>query len=349
MARILVTGAAGFVGAFTARRLLDDGHTVVGIDNLNDYYDPQLKRDRLAHVVGEHPSFSFVKLDFADQAGMAHLFAEGGFDTVVHLGAQAGVRYSLENPHAYIQSNLVGFTNVLEGCRHNGVEHLVFASSSSVYGANATVPFAEGHTVDHPVSLYAATKKSNELLAHTYASLYGLPVTGLRFFTVYGPWGRPDMAYFSFTRDILAGRPIRVFNYGDMARDFTYIDDVVEGVVRLVGHKPAANPEWSAYEPDPATSYAPYRIYNIGNHSPVALGDFIAALEAELGVEADKDLQPMQPGDVQTTYADVDALQAAVGFSPDTPIREGLARFVAWYRDYYRNNTEGAAAATLNF
>lgn len=348
MAKILVTGAAGFVGAFTARRLLDEGHTVVGIDNLNDYYDPALKRDRLAYVIGEHPGFQFVKLDFANHDGMAALFADNGFDAVVHLGAQAGVRYSLENPHAYIQSNLVGFTNVLEGCRHNGVAHLVFASSSSVYGANAEVPFAENHTVDHPVSLYAATKKSNELLAHTYASLYGLPVTGLRFFTVYGPWGRPDMAYFSFTRDILAGRPIRVFNYGDMARDFTYIDDVVEGVVRVIDHRPAADPDWSARDPNPATSYAPYRIYNIGNHSPLALGDFIATLEAELGVEADKDMQPMQPGDVHTTYADVQALQSAIGFSPDTPVSEGLARFVAWYRSYYEN-AEGAAAATLNF
>lgn len=349
MARILVTGAAGFVGAFTARRLLDDGHAVVGVDNLNDYYDPGLKRDRLAHVIGEHPGFRFEQLDFADQQGMAALFAAGEFDAVVHLGAQAGVRYSLENPHAYIQSNLVGFTNVLEGCRHNGVGHLVFASSSSVYGANAEVPFAEGHSVDHPVSLYAATKKSNELLAHSYASLYGLPTTGLRFFTVYGPWGRPDMAYFSFTREILAGRPIRVFNHGDLARDFTYIDDVVEGVVRLVGHEPAPDPDWSAHAPNPATSYAPYRIYNIGNHSPVALGDFIAVLEAELGVTADKDMQPMQPGDVHTTYADVQALQQAVGFSPDTPIHEGLARFVAWYRDYYGTVAQGAATATLNF
>lgn len=349
MAKILVTGAAGFVGAFTARQLLDEGHTVVGVDNINDYYDPTLKRDRLAQVVGEQPAFDFVKLDFADRAGMAALFSDEQFDVVVHLGAQAGVRYSLENPHAYIDSNVVGFTNVLEGCRHNSVKHLVFASSSSVYGANASVPFAEGHTVDHPVSLYAATKKSNELLAHTYASLYGIPVSGLRFFTVYGPWGRPDMAYFSFTRDILAGRPIRVFNYGDMARDFTYIDDVVEGVVRLVDHKPAPNPDWSAHDPDPATSYAPYRVYNIGNHSPVALGDFIAALEAELGVNADKEMHPMQPGDVQTTYADVDALQAAVGFAPHTPIRDGLARFVAWYRSYYDRQDEGAAAATLNF
>lgn len=348
MAKVLVTGAAGFVGAFVARRLLDDGHAVVGIDNLNDYYDPALKRDRLRQVIGEHPGFTFEKLDFADREDMARLFAEGGFERVVHLGAQAGVRYSIENPHAYIQSNLVGFTNILEGCRHHGIGHLVFASSSSVYGANARVPFSEDDPVDHPVSLYAATKKADELLAHTYASLYGLPATGLRFFTVYGPWGRPDMAYFSFTRDIIAGRTIKVFNHGDMARDFTYIDDVVEGVVRLLDHLPAPDSDWSAQAPRPATSYAPYRIYNIGNHGPVRLGDFIAILEGELGLTADKEMHPMQPGDVHTTYADVAALQAAVGFAPDTPLQEGLARFVAWYRDYY-GDAGGASAATLNF
>ncbi|MES1944134.1 NAD-dependent epimerase/dehydratase [Salinisphaera sp. PC39] len=345
MKTILVTGAAGFVGAHYSRRLLDDGYRVVGLDNLNDYYDVRLKRDRLSRLIGEHPAFEFHHADLADAEAMARLFAAHRYDCVVHLGAQAGVRYSLENPDAYIQSNLVGFTHVLEGCRRHEVPHLVFASSSSVYGANREIPFSERHAVDHPVSLYAATKRGGELLAHTYASLYGLPVTGLRFFTVYGPWGRPDMAYFSFTRDILAGRPIKVFNEGDLARDFTYIDDIVEGMVRLIPHVPAPATDW-AERPD--ASYAPFRLYNIGNHSPVRLLDFIATLERLLGVTARKEFLPMQPGDVHTTYADVDALGQAVGFSPDTPLETGLARFVDWYRDYY-GTRESARAGTLNY
>lgn len=348
MAKILVTGAAGFVGAHCALRLARGGHAVVGLDNLNDYYDVRLKRDRLTRLIGEHPGFRFVEADLADDGAIRALFADQGFDCVINLGAQAGVRYSLVNPQAYVQSNLVGFTNILEGCRRHGVGHLIFASSSSVYGANRKMPFAVDDPVDHPVSLYAATKKSNELQAHAYASLYDIPCSGLRFFTVYGPWGRPDMAYFSFTADILAGRPIKVFNNGDLARDFTYIDDVVEGVVRLIDHPPAPDPHWDAENPRPATSFAPYRLYNIGNHSPVRLMDFIAILERELGVTAEKTFLPMQPGDVHTTYADVSDLQAVVGFSPDTPIEEGLARFVAWYREYY-GDREARTASTLNY
>ncbi|TYO96121.1 UDP-glucuronate 4-epimerase [Geothermobacter ehrlichii] len=332
--KILVTGAAGFIGFHLCRRLLERGDEVVGLDNLNDYYDVNLKKDRLARLV-PHERFRFVEMDLADRPGMAALFAREGFQRVVNLAAQAGVRYSLENPHAYVDANLVGFVNVLEGCRHNGVEHLVFASSSSVYGANTTMPFSIHHNVDHPVSLYAATKKANELMAHTYSHLYRLPCTGLRFFTVYGPWGRPDMALFLFTRAILAGEPIKVFNHGRMRRDFTYIDDIIEGVVRIVDRVAEPNPDWSGDHPDPGTSAAPYRNYNIGNNSPVELMHLIATLEQALGREAKKEFLPMQPGDVPATCADVDDLVRDVGFRPDTPIEVGVQRFVDWYREYY--------------
>ncbi|MCG8558784.1 MAG: NAD-dependent epimerase [Hyphomicrobiales bacterium] len=332
--KVLVTGAAGFIGFHTAKALLDRGDRVVGLDNLNDYYDVTLKRARLERLEGRN-GFLFAKADLEDREAMADLFAREKPDRVVNLAAQAGVRYSLENPHAYVDSNLVGFLNVLEGCRHNGVEHLVFASSSSVYGANTDMPFSVHHNVDHPVSLYAATKKSNELMAHTYAHLYGLPATGLRFFTVYGPWGRPDMSLFLFTKKILAGEPIDVFNNGNHARDFTYIDDIVEGVVRTVDTVARANPDWDGDAPDAATSAAPYRLYNIGNNNPVELMDFIACLEAAIGREAEKNFLPLQPGDVPKTYADIDDLTADIGYAPNTPIAEGIAKFVAWYRDYY--------------
>jgi UDP-glucuronate 4-epimerase len=332
--RVLVTGAAGFIGYHTAKALLDRGDEVIGLDNLNAYYDVQLKEARLAQLQGRQ-GFAFHKLDLADRAGMEQVFAEGRPQRVIHLGAQAGVRYGLENPHSYIASNIVGTLHVLEGCRHNGVEHLVFASSSSVYGANTMMPFSEHQNVDHPLSIYAASKKANELMAHTYAHLHRLPVTGLRFFTVYGPWGRPDMAPIKFTRNILAGEPIDVFNNGQLARDFTYIDDVVEGVLLTADRIPAPNPIWSGAHPDPATSSAPYRIYNIGNHNPVELMHFIGVLEKALGREAKKNFLPMQPGDVPATFADVDDLVADVGFAPATPIEEGVARFVKWYRDYY--------------
>jgi len=331
---ILVTGAAGFIGFHLTKRLLDAGLTVVGVDNLNPYYDVRLKEDRLARLQGS-PGFRFVRLDLADRDGMAALFAREKPARVVHLAAQAGVRYSLENPLAYVESNLVGFLHVLEGCRHHDVRHLVFASSSSVYGGNTRMPFSVHDNVDHPVSLYAATKKSNELMAHAYAALYGLPCTGLRFFTVYGPWGRPDMALFLFTRAILAGEPIDVYNHGRMQRDFTYIDDIVEGVSRILDLIPAPDPRWRGEAPDPATSFAPYRIYNIGNNAPVALTDFIAAIEAALGRKAVRNPLPLQPGDVPATYADVDDLTAAVGFKPSTPLAEGIGRFIRWYRDYY--------------
>jgi len=334
VAKILVTGAAGFIGFHLSQVLLGRGDQVVGLDNLNTYYDVSLKEARLRRLQ-EQPAFRFVRLDLADRSAMAELFASEKFDRVVNLAAQAGVRYSLQNPHAYVDSNLVGFLNVLEGCRHNGVEHLVYASSSSVYGASTRMPFSVHDNVDHPVSLYAASKKANELMAHTYAHLYGLPVTGLRFFTVYGPWGRPDMALFLFTRAILEGRPIDVFNHGHMRRDFTFIDDIVEGVVRTLDHTAAPNPQWNGNHPDPGTSAAPYRLYNIGNNNPVELLHLIEVLENALGRKADKNYLPMQPGDVPATYADVDDLSRDVGFRPATSIEEGVARFVAWYRDYF--------------
>jgi len=332
--RFLVTGAAGFIGFHLSRYLLERGDEVVGLDNLNDYYDVQLKQDRLKVLEGR-PGFRFVKMDLADREAMAELFAGERFERVVNLGAQAGVRYSIENPHAYVDSNLVGFMNILEGCRHNKVEHLVYASSSSVYGANTRMPFSVHHNVDHPVSLYAASKKANELMAHTYAHLYGLPCTGLRFFTVYGPWGRPDMALFLFTRAILEGRPIDVFNFGKMKRDFTYIDDIVEGVVRTADRVAQPNPDWDGQSPDPGTSRAPYRLYNIGNNNPVELLYLIEVLEKTLGKKANKNMLPIQPGDVPATFADVDALVQDVGFKPATSIEEGVDKFVRWYRDYY--------------
>ena len=333
--KILVTGAAGFIGFFTALRLLDRGYEVVGLDNLNDYYDPALKRARLAQLETRN-GFHFVEADLADRGAMETLFASQRPVRVVHLGAQAGVRYSLTHPHAYIGSNITGFLHILEGCRQTGVEHLVYASSSSVYGANGAMPFSVHHNVDHPLSLYAATKKSNELMAHSYAHLYQLPVTGLRFFTVYGPWGRPDMALFSFTAKIFAGEPIDVYNYGKHARDFTYIDDIVEGVIRIAERTPEPDRSWDAANPDPGTSPAPYRLYNIGNHSPVELLDFIAAIEKATGRTAEKNFLPMQPGDVLATYADVDDLARDIGFAPRTPLDEGVAKFVEWYRAYYR-------------
>jgi len=331
---VLVTGAAGFIGFHLSKRLLDEGVRVVGLDNLNPYYSVKLKEDRLAQLEG-HPRFTFARLDLADRAGMKRLFAANRFDVAVNLAAQAGVRYSLKNPHAYIEANIVGFTNILEGCRHHGVKHLVFASSSSVYGANTKMPFSVHHNVDHPVSLYAASKKANELMAHTYSHLYGLACTGLRFFTVYGPWGRPDMALFLFTDAILKGRPIQVFNHGRMQRDFTYIDDIVEGVVRVMGRLPAPNPSWSGDRPDPGSSYASYKIYNIGNNQPVELDRFIETIEDVLGLKATKDYLDMQPGDVPATYADVEDLMADVGFKPATPIRAGIERFITWYKGYY--------------
>lgn len=332
---ILVTGAAGFIGYHVARRLLERGEQVIGVDNLNDYYEPSLKEARLARL-RPFPSFTFVRLNVADRAAMEELFVTWKPRRVVHLAAQAGVRYSLENPHVYAESNLVGFLNVLEGCRHHGVEHLVFASTSSVYGANTRQPFSEHHNVDHPITLYAATKKANELMAHTYAHLYRIPVTGLRFFTVYGPWGRPDMAIFRFTRGIFAGESIPVYNEGRMIRDFTYIDDVAEGVVRTLDRPAAPDPHWNAGDPDPATSDAPYRIFNIGNNQPVPLLDFIAAIERSVGKPAKLDLLPIQPGDVPSTMADVSELEAAVGFRPRTSVEEGVAKFVAWFVDYYQ-------------
>ena len=332
--KILVTGAAGFIGMHVAERLLARGDEVVGVDNLNDYYDVRLKSARVGRLL-PHPGFRFERLDLADRAATERLFANESDVRVIHLAAQAGVRYSLTNPHAYVHSNIDGFMNVLEGCRHSRVEHLVYASSSSVYGGNVRMPFSEHDNVDHPVSLYAATKKANELMAHTYSHLYGLPTTGLRFFTVYGPWGRPDMAYFSFTQAILEGRPIDVFNHGAMQRDFTYVDDIVEGVVRVLDRPPQGDPGFDAAAPDPAASGAPYRIYNIGNNKPVALLAFIESLEKALGREAEKRFLPMQDGDVPATYADIEALTRAVGFAPTTGIDEGLTRFVAWYREYY--------------
>ncbi len=331
---VLVTGAAGFIGHAVALALLGRGTPVVGLDNLNDYYDPALKRARLAQLEAR-PGFSFAEIDLADADAMDALFAARRFATVIHLAAQAGVRYSLENPRAYGRSNLDGFLNVLEGCRHHGVTHLVYASSSSVYGAVTKMPFAIDQNVDHPVSLYAATKKANELMAHSYSHLYGLPTTGLRFFTVYGPWGRPDMALFLFTKAMIEGKPIKVFNHGRMKRDFTYIDDIVEGVIRIAAKPAAPNPEWRSDAPDAGSSLAPWRIYNIGNNSPVELMTVIELLEKELGIEAKRDLLPIQPGDVPATFADIDDLERAVGYRPRVGIGEGVARFVAWYRGYY--------------
>ncbi|MCR6644473.1 MAG: NAD-dependent epimerase [Terricaulis sp.] len=334
MSAILVTGAAGFIGYHLAERLLAAGREVIGIDNLNDYYDVSLKEARLARLA-QRKGFSFQKLDLADAEGMDKLFAAHRFSVVYNMGAQAGVRYSLQNPRVYAQSNLDGFLNVLEGCRHHGVGHLVFASSSSVYGANTKTPFSTHDNVDHPVSLYAATKKANELMAHAYAHLYRLPCTGLRFFTVYGPWGRPDMALYLFTRAILAGEPINVFNNGDMERDFTYVDDVIEAVARVGDRTAAPDLHWSGAAPDPSASSAPYRVYNVGNHAPVKLGRLIAVLEDALGRKAEKNMLPMQAGDVPATYADIDDLARDVGFAPSTPIEEGVGRFVAWYREYH--------------
>ena len=331
--KILVTGAAGFIGLHVAERLLAAGHQVTGLDNLNDYYDPALKQARLARL-RDRPGFAFQRLDLADGAGMRALFAAGGFERVVHLGAQAGVRYSLTNPQVYLDSNVTGTLNVLEGCRHHGVGHLVFASTSSVYGLNTRMPFSPHHGVDHPLSLYASTKRAGELLCHNYAALFGLPVTALRFFTVYGPWGRPDMSPMLFAQKMLAGQPIDVFNGGHHRRDFTYIDDIVEGVVRACDHVATPDPAWDSAAPDPATSRAPYRIYNIGNQSPVELLRFIGLLEENLGVKAQMNFLPLQPGDVPDTLADCSDLERAVGFQPSTPIEEGVRRFVAWYREY---------------
>jgi UDP-glucuronate 4-epimerase len=333
--KILLTGAAGFIGMTTALRLLARGDEVVGLDNLNDYYDVSLKESRLARLTPAK-NFRFAKLDVSDQAGVAALFAVEKFDRVIHLAAQAGVRYSLQNPHAYIDSNVVGFTNILEACRHAKVGHLVYASSSSVYGGNTKMPFSEHDSVDHPVSLYAATKKANELMAHTYSHLFGLPTTGLRFFTVYGPWGRPDMALFLFTKAILEGRPIDVFNYGNMQRDFTFVDDIVEGIIRVLDRPATANASYESNQADPATSNVPYRVFNIGNNNPVRLLDFIGCIEDALGMTAKKNLLPLQDGDVPATYANTDALNEWVGFVPATSVEAGIGRFVAWYRTYYK-------------
>lgn len=334
MGKYLVTGCAGFIGFHLCKALLARGESVSGLDNLNDYYSVQLKRDRLKQLTSDD-RFRFHQIDLADRAAMTRLFSGSQFSVVLHMAAQAGVRYSLQNPHAYVDSNLVGFINILEGCRHYGVNHLVYASSSSVYGANTKMPFSVHDNVDHPVSLYAATKKANELIAHTYSHLYRLPTTGLRFFTVYGPWGRPDMALYMFTEAILAGRTIQLFNHGKMRRDFTYIDDIVQGVIRTADHTARPNPDWQGDSPDPGTSSAPYRIYNIGNHRPVELSHFMEVLQAALGKKADIQLCEMQPGDVPATYADVEDLTRDVGFHPATPIEEGIPRFVAWYREYH--------------
>lgn len=332
---VLVTGAAGFIGSHVTQRLLDTGRSVLGVDNLSPYYDPALKQARLKQFEGQ-PRFRFIKLDLADRDAVAALFAAEKFPYVIHLAAQAGVRYSLEDPHAYVDANLQGFANVLEGCRHHGCRHLIFASSSSVYGANTRLPFRTTDNVDHPISLYAASKKANELMAHSYSHLFKLPATGLRFFTVYGPWGRPDMAMWIFADAITRGQPIRLFNHGKMRRDFTYIDDVVEAVVRLVNRPAAGDPSWSGDRPDPSRSAAPWRIYNIGNNQPVDVPDVVSLLEQALGKTTRREMLPMQPGDVPATYADVDDLMRDVGFQPSTPIAEGIAKFVSWYRDYHK-------------
>lgn len=348
--KVMVTGAAGFIGSALCRRLLDKGYTVVGLDNINDYYDPTLKYDRLLRLgvaredvawykfaaSSVYPEFNFIRMNLEDTQAMQMLFANGAFDAVVNLGGQAGVRYSIENPQAYVESNVDGFLNILEGCRDYKVKHLVYASSSSVYGLNGKVPFSEHDGIAHPVSLYAATKKSNELMAHAYSKLYGIPTTGLRFFTVYGPWGRPDMSPFLFMDAILHDRPIKVFNNGDMLRDFTYIDDIVEGVVRILEVIPTGNPEWDETNPDPATSPAPYRVYNIGNQHPTKLMDYIQCIEKAIGREAKKDFLPMQPGDVYQTYADSSALAEATGFKPNTPLQDGIDRTVEWFKEYFK-------------
>ena len=333
---LLLTGCAGFIGFHLAKRLLEEGRPVVGLDNLNDYYDVGLKEDRIK-LLQEHDHFTFVKVSLEDRNALSGLFSDYSFDRVIHLAAQAGVRYSLENPHAYIDSNLAGFMNILEGCRRHEIGHIIFASSSSVYGANTKKPFSVHDNVNHPVSLYAATKKANELMAHTYSHLYRLPVTGLRFFTVYGPWGRPDMALFIFTQAILEGKPLKIFNHGKMKRDFTYVDDIVEGLTRLIDRIPAPDPSWCGEAPDPGSSYAPYRIYNIGNNKPEELMHFIKVLENELGINAKKEFLPLQPGDVIETYADIDDLCRDIGFKPVTSIEEGISRFVKWYRSYYKS------------
>ncbi len=328
--KIFVTGSAGFIGFHLCKRLLDDGHDVLGVDDLNPYYDVNLKKARLS-ILKPYDRFKFKRLNIADRESMTSLFAENHFDRVVNLAAQAGVRYSLENPYAYINANVSGFMNILEGCRHSKVPHLIYASSSSVYGLNTLMPFSVHHNVDHPVSLYAATKKSNELMAHTYSYLYGMPVTGLRFFTVYGPWGRPDMALFLFTRAILADEPIKVFNHGNQSRDFTYIDDIIEGVVNVVDRIPSGNPQWNSDRPDPGTSKVAYRLYNIGNNQPVPLMEFIETIEDVLGKKAKKEFLPMQPGDVPSTFADVQDLESDIGFKPNTPIKKGIEKFMEWY------------------
>ena len=333
--KILVTGTAGFIGNHLAIRLLERGDEVIGVDNVNDYYDVRLKEARLERIK-HHPNFTEIRVGIHDRAAMEEVFSKYNPQRVVNLAAQAGVRYSLQNPYAYVDSNLLGFINILEGCRHGEVEHLVYASSSSVYGGNTKLPFSEHDNIDHPVSLYAATKKTNELMAHTYSHLFALPTTGLRFFTVYGPWGRPDMALFLFTKAIMEGKPIDVFNHGKMQRDFTFIDDIVEGVVRVLDKPAVPNPDFDANQPDPGTSNAPYRVFNIGNNQPVKLMEYIDALETTLGRIAEKNFLPMQPGDVPATYADTIELDAWVGFKPNTPVREGVSRFVEWYRDYYK-------------
>jgi len=337
MRKILITGAAGFIGMHLSEKLLVQGYQIIGLDNLNDYYDVQLKKDRL-EILNGYDQFTFYEADLADREAIESIFEKEKIDVVINLAAQAGVRYSLENPHAYVDSNLVGFVNILEACRHHKIKHLIYASSSSVYGANVKMPFSANDEVNHPVSLYAATKKSNELMAHTYSHLYDLPTTGLRFFTVYGPMGRPDMAYFSFTKKILAGETIQVFNNGEMMRDFTYIDDIVEGIVRLIDQPPKANPDFDRENPTASGSYAPYKVYNIGNNQPVKLMDFIQTIEKHLGIEAKKEFLPMQPGDVKATYADIDDLTEATGFKPTTSIDEGIKKFVDWYMEYYHNN-----------
>lgn len=333
--KILVTGAAGFIGFHLSKKLCSQNWQVVGLDNLNNYYDVKLKEDRL-QILKSETNFKFYKVDLVDRAAIKQIFENEKFDYVIHLAAQAGVRYSLINPHSYVDSNLTGFINILEGCRHNEVKHLIYASSSSVYGANTKMPFSVHDNVDHPVSLYAATKKANELMAHTYSNLYKIPVTGLRFFTVYGPWGRPDMALFIFTKNIVEGKPIDVYNYGKMKRDFTYIDDIVDGIVKLIFHLPEPNPNWNGNNPDSATSFAPYALYNIGNNKPVELMHFIKIIEEQIDKKAKINFLPIQPGDVPATYADVDDLVKAVGFKPNTPIEIGIKNFIQWYKEYYK-------------